>query len=205
MRAASAKVSAKRPKAKQPRGEVVVRRVLTVTLEHLARDGFARLSVPDVALAAGVNKTSVYRRWPTKADLVRDALSSSLGHGEAPPDTGSLRGDMLGLARAALVFVESPTGAGVLRTLLAEGANRELRAMAESIFRAQESANPRLVLQRAVARGELPADVDVKLVLTTVAGALMHRVLIEHARVTDDFLEGLIDLVLGGVRRVTAT
>ena len=65
--------------------------------EELARDGFERLSVPAVAEAAGLNKTSVYRRWPTKADLVRAALTSSMGHDAPTVDTGTLRGDLLAL------------------------------------------------------------------------------------------------------------
>lgn len=190
-----------RPKKKprQERGAPVVERVLATTIEHLARDGFERLSVPAVAEAAGLNKTSVYRRWPTKADLVRAALTSSMGHDAPTVDTGTLRGDLLALARTALGFVESPQGMGVLRTLLAEGANPEVRAVAAVMFREQESTGPRKVIKRAIARGELAPDVDVKLVLTTVAGALLHRVFIEQARVTDTFLERLIDLVISGV------
>lgn len=183
----------------------MVDRVLATTIEHLALHGFERLSVPAVAEAAGLNKTSVYRRWPTKGDLVRAALTASMGHDAPPNDTGTLRGDLLALARTALGFVESPQGMGVLRTLLAEGANPEVRAVATVMFREQESAGPREIILRAIARGELASDVDVALVLTTVAGALLHRVFIEQTRVTDAFLEGLIDLVISGVGRAPVT
>lgn len=182
------------------RGEPVVRKVLEVTLEQLALHGFERLSVPEIAALAGLNKTSVYRRWPTKGDLVREALTTSMGHAGEVPDTGDLRSDLLMLARAAVGFVESPQGMGVLRTLLAEGANPEVREFAASMIRQQETAGPRLVFKRAIARGDLAADTDVKLILTTIAGALMHRILIEQARVTDAFLERLIDLVLFGAK-----
>ena len=177
----------------------MVRRVLEVTLEQLAAQGFERLSVPEVAALVGLNKTSVYRRWPTKADLVRDALSTSMGHAAEVPDTGDLRADLLALARTAVAFVESPQGMAVLRTLFAEGANPEVRRLAASMLRHQEAVGPRLVLKRAIARGALPRGADVKLVLTTVAGALMHRIFVEQVRVTDAFLERLIDLVLVGV------
>lgn len=178
----------------------MVRKVLEVTLSQLALHGFERLSVPEVAALSGLNKTSVYRRWPTKADLVREALQSTMEHTNEAPDTGNLRADLLLLARAAVGFVESPQGMGVLRTLLAEGANPEVRQLAASMFQQQETAAPLIVLQRAKARGELSEDADLKLLLTTIAGALMHHILIEQERVTDALLERLIDLVLLGVK-----
>jgi AcrR family transcriptional regulator len=191
------------PKPNQPkqRGDSVVRRVLEVTLEHLAAHGFERLSVPEVAASAGLNKTSVYRRWPTKGDLVREALGASLGHTGETPDCGNLRTDLLVLAKSAVSFVESPLGMAVLRTLLAEGANPEIREMAASLFQQQETEGPRLVFARAITRGEISQDADIPLLLTTVAGALMHRIFIEHTSITDDFIERLIDLVLFGLKR----
>jgi AcrR family transcriptional regulator len=190
----------KKPQPKQ-RGEPVVRRVLEVTLEHLAAHGFERLSVPEVAASAGLNKTSVYRRWPTKRDLVREALGASLGHMGEVPDAGELRTDLLVLARLAVGFVESPLGMAVLRTLLSEGANPELREVAASLFQQQEAEGPRLAFARAIARGELPQNADIGLALTTLAGALMHRIFLEQTPVTDDFIERLMDLVLFGLKR----
>ena len=79
-----------------------MRRVLEVALEQLAAHGFERLSVPEVAAIAGLNKTSVYRRWPTKADLVREALAASMGHTAEALDSGDLRAALLALARTAV-------------------------------------------------------------------------------------------------------
>lgn len=182
------------------RGEPVVREVFEIALEQLAAQGFERLSLPEIAALAGLNKTSLYRRWPTKVDLVREALTASLGNPDALPDTGDVRSDLLAMARAAVAFVESPMGMAVHQTLLAESTHPEVREIAATISRQQETAGPRLVLRRAIARGDLPNDVDAKLLLTTIAGALMHRVFVEHVRVTDRFLEGLIDLVLFGAK-----
>jgi AcrR family transcriptional regulator len=186
---------------RKQRGEPVVRKVLAVTLEQLAVHGFERLSVPEVAALAGLNKTSVYRRWPTKGDLVRDALGTSMGHAREVPDTGDLRSDLLELARVAVGFVESPQGMGVLRTLFAEGANPEVRELAGAMLRQQDTEGPRRVFKRAIARGELPEDTDVRLLLTTIAGALMHRLFVEQQRVTEAFLQRLIDLVLLGAKK----
>ncbi len=178
-----------------------MRRVLEVALQQLAAHGFERFSVPEVAAIAGLNKTSVYRRWPTKADLVREALGASMGHTTEVIDSGDLRADLLSLARIAVVFVESPSGLAVLRTLLAESANPEVKGLAASMLHQQRAEGPALIFERAIARGELPKDTDVRLVLTTVAGAIMHRIFIEQTAVTENFLIRLIDMVLFGVKR----
>lgn len=181
------------------RGEPVVRRVLEVTLEQLAARGYAELSIPEIAAAAGLNKTSVYRRWPTKAELVQEALRVSLGHAEPPPDSGDLRQDMLAMAKTAVGFARSPLGLGVLRTLLAEGANPELRAIADAMIQARDGSGPRCVLERAIERGELPAGTDVRLILSVIAGTVVHRLLVEQGRLTGAELQRLVDLVLYGV------
>lgn len=178
-----------------------MRKVLEVALQQLAVQGYERLSVPEIAALAGLNKTSVYRRWPTKGDLVREALQVSMGNAGEVPDTGSLRSDLLLMARAAVAFVESPVGKGALRMLFAEGASPDVREFATSMFRQQETEGPRLVFKRAVGRGELSEDADIDTLLSTVAGALMHRAMVEQARITDGFLEKLVDLVLYGILR----
>jgi AcrR family transcriptional regulator len=181
----------------------VVDRVLEVAIAHLAAKGYAGLSVPDVALEAGVHKTSVYRRFATKAALVEAALGRAMGHDVTPPDTGTLRGDMLHVARAALAFVGSSAGMAVVRTLLADG-DAEVRAMAAAVLASQQQDAPRLVIVRGIARGELPADVDAPMVFRAIAGTLLHRMLLEQGPVDDAFLEGLVDLVLQGVQRLPA-
>ena len=77
------------------RSERVVRDVLRATIDELARSGYAALRVDDVAARAGVNKTTVYRRWPTKTDLVAAAIRASAGQHEPVPDTGSARRDLV--------------------------------------------------------------------------------------------------------------
>jgi AcrR family transcriptional regulator len=181
------------------RGATVVEKVLAITLQQLALTGYERLSVPEVAALAGLNKTSVYRRWPNKAALVRDAMHSTLGPADSAPDTGSLRGDLLALTRFAMAFAQSPLGMGVLRMLLAEGFNPDVRGLAVALFREQETQGHLLVFSRAIARGELHKDADIEMALSAVAGTLLQRIFVEQAPVTDAFLERLIELVLVGL------
>jgi AcrR family transcriptional regulator len=180
------------------RGAPVVARVLDATLEDLAERGYARLSVPDVAARAGVNKTSVYRRWPTKPALVAAALSRALGHDAPLPDTGDLRGDMRAFTLAAVAWAASPVGRAVLQTLHGEAGDAELRAVVSALLQAR-AASPLALFTRAQSRGELAADADVSLALTVIAGAIWHRMVIEAAPVSPAFVERLVALVAGGL------
>jgi AcrR family transcriptional regulator len=178
----------------------VVKAVLDATLTLLAEVGFARLSIPDVAVAANVNKTSIYRRWPTKAELVRDALGVAMSHADQAPDTGSLRGDLIALARTVGAFMQSPVGKAVVRIMLAEGGNPEVRALGSTAYQALGPQGPQVVVMRAIERGEWSRTTDPSLLLFTLAGAIMHRVLVEQREVPDKYIKQLVDLVLQGAR-----
>jgi AcrR family transcriptional regulator len=184
----------------QLRGDAVVKAVLDATLTLLAEVGFARLSIPDVAVAANVNKTSIYRRWPTKAELVRDALGVAMSHADQAPDTGSLRGDLIALARTVGAFMQSPVGKAVVRIMLAEGGNPEVRALGSTAYQALGPQGPQVVVMRAIERGEWSRTTDPSLLLFTLAGAIMHRVLVEQREVPDKYIKQLVDLVLQGAR-----
>lgn len=192
-----AKAPRKRP---QRRGAPVVERVLDLALEELSRVGFHRLSVPEIAESAGLNKTSVYRRWPTKEALVGAALERAMGHDAPLPDTGSLRADMLAFALAAASWADSPVGRGVLKTLMADGDAPEVRALVSRLVRAR-ARGPKAIFGRAMARGELAATADVPMALTVIAGALSQRIVVEGAPATPAFVRRLIDLVVDGLVR----
>jgi AcrR family transcriptional regulator len=184
----------------QQRGDKFVRLVLEATLKRLANVGYERLSVPDIAESAAVNKTSIYRRWPSKVELVRDALASAMTHANEPPDTGTLHGDLIELAKIVATFMQSPVGKSIIQIMLSEGADPELRTMARSAYGQSNSSGPWIVIKRAIERGELKTGIDPSRALFTIAGAIMHRVLVEQDKVTDTVLEQMIDVVLFGIQ-----
>jgi AcrR family transcriptional regulator len=188
----------KKPPLVQPRGDEFVQIVLETTLLHLAEVGFERLSIPQIAQITGVNKTSIYRRWPTKIELVRDTFSVAMQHAEHVPDTGALRSDLIELAQGLATFMQSPLGTAILRIMMAEGSNPELRALAQNTYQKGRKQGPFLVLQRAIARGELKTEVDPSMVLFTVAGAIIHRVFVEHGVADNAYLSKVVDLILLG-------
>jgi AcrR family transcriptional regulator len=171
--------------------------VLRATIEELARAGYGALAIEEVASRAGVNKTTVYRRWPTKAELVRAALRSMQEERTCEPDTGSLRGDLKALANTIIEFAESSEGQSILRMLLAEGTEPELSEIAVSLRR-ERACNPKVLIERAVARGELPRGVDGLLLMETLFGAIIQRLFISHEPLVPAFVEQLIDLLLRG-------
>jgi AcrR family transcriptional regulator len=182
----------------QARGEDFANKVLDATLTQLAALGFERLSIPQVADVAGVNKTSIYRRWPTKADLVRDALAIPLSQANEAPNTGALRTDLIALASNVAAFMQSRLGTALIRIMLAEGGNLEVRALANAAYGDAGKHGPWIVIQRAIERGEIKGDTDPSLMLFTLAGAIMHRVFVEQRQAPEEFLKEAVDLVLYG-------
>ncbi|WP_437982691.1 TetR/AcrR family transcriptional regulator [Sorangium sp. So ce117] len=203
MQATTAKRTAKRGSAKARalvRGEPVVRGILAATLEELASAGYRALRIEDVATRAGVNKTTVYRRWPTKEDLVRAALLSVTDEKIIPPNTGSLRGDLVALGRAIIEIQTSPVGQSLFHVCLSEGLDSELMTIARSL-RAVQEAGLRAIIEAAVARGELAPSADPLLPCELLAAYLRHRMLADRTIVDEAQLAHVVDVILQGVLR----
>jgi len=184
-------------RAPRCRGAPVVRAVLEATLDELAQVGYGALSVERVAARAGVNKTTVYRRWPTRTALVEAALRSFV---EALPDlepTGDIRADLLAVARRQYLGMSAPRGRSVMRMLLAGDCDPDLVALAGAI-RARFDAPARAVIERAVARGELRRDADPVVLLNVMAGWLIHALFRERATVSEARLRSVVGLLLDG-------
>lgn len=190
----------RRRDAGRPRGQPVTDAVLEATLAELATSGPAGLSVERVAQRADVHKTTVYRRWPTREALIAAALEGlAVGVATRAPDTGSLRGDLLGLLGPVADLLARPEGRAVARAALTAPAEPHVAALAARRLEAPSAAAIEGLVARARARGEWRADAAPELVLPTLVGALLHRTLLEHATPDAPWLEGVVDLVLRGV------
>jgi AcrR family transcriptional regulator len=191
---------AKRRHAGRPRGEPVVDAVLEATLAEIAENGIDGLSVERIARGAAVNKTTVYRRWPTRAALVAAALESVLEDVSArAPDTGTLRGDLLDLLGGIGDFLAEPAGRALLRAALSEGPGGELAELATRRLEGHASIGIESLVSRARARGEWRRGVPDEQVVFTLVGAMIHRVALESGPISPDWLESVVDLVLLGV------
>ncbi len=176
----------------------VVSDVLIATAEELSRVGYASLRVEDVASRSGVNKTTIYRRWPTKPELVGAALRAVWESPEVP-DTGSLRTDLLTSLKKTTAFAVSPIGRGLTRVIQVERAHPELEPIARSLR--EDFRNIReLLVQRGIARQELPPSTDARFLTDLVTAPIFYRLFTEGEAVDATFIENVIDVVLCGVR-----
>jgi AcrR family transcriptional regulator len=150
--------------------------VLEATLEALGEVGLDGLSVGDVAARSGVHETSIYRRWGTRERLMVDALLSNSEQRLPIPDTGSLRGDLDAFASELAAYLSSPLGAALVRALATsdDAAVREGRA---EFWQARHELAKEMI-ERAIARGEVPATTDPRLVLEALIGPLHFRALL---------------------------
>jgi AcrR family transcriptional regulator len=173
------------------RGEITtaLRRAL---LEELAAVGYGRLSIEAVARRAGVAKTAVYRRWTSKLEMVLEVVAEVAGQRLSLPDTGSLRGDLELVLRLMAHALEHPLASQIIPDLLAE-AGRDPQ-MAQTLHQALRDAQKDVGVQlidRAVARGELPADTDFDVALDLVVGPLYWRLAVARQPLSPDYLPSL--------------
>jgi AcrR family transcriptional regulator len=180
------------------RSDRVVRAVIRAALDEIARVGYGPLRVDDVAARAGVNKTSVYRRWPTKPDLVDAAIRAVGGSADPLPDTGSIRRDLVEILRRALAAASSSDGRAIVRLFMTEGRDPDVQRITSNIK--NDTARKRIeVVKRAQRRGEIPASADARLVVDAIVMPLMTRALRDEEPVDDDTIVRLVDIVLTGV------
>lgn len=178
----------------------VVEQVLTATIELLAEHGYAALRVDEVAGRSGVNKTTIYRRWPTKSQLVAAALGFYKPESPAP-DTGDLEADLVELFVTSLSRFDSKIIRGLMRMFHVERNDPEVdQILAGS--RARIVASRRVRFDTAVARGELPMETDVELVLQILSSAVYTRVHAFNAMPSRKVVADIVKLVISGARAV---
>ena len=183
----------------RPRSEASHHAIIEATLELLIEAGYGSLTMEGVRARAGVGKATIYRRWSSKEELVRDAIVF-LHHAFDTPDTGSLRGDFGALAMAVRASA-SRGGATLMPRLLGEAVNDpELFAIFRANLVEPRRAALRTVLERAVARGEIRDDVDVELMIDLFAGPPVYRLLITGGDMSQMFsVEDQMDALMNGL------
>jgi AcrR family transcriptional regulator len=188
----------------RPRDEEADAAILEAALALLSEQGYGGLRMEAVAAKAGVAKATVYRRWPDKLSLAIAAIGRIP---ELPPvDTGSLLGDLRALRTALVALFRTTRLAGVLPALAAERM-RHTAAAAKINALIQARYQPWVaVIERAIARGELPhcAAADARLIADLLAGVLMQRVFFTGGRVDERAWQTVIAIVVNGIRAAGA-
>jgi len=176
-------------------------RVLSAASQILHQEGYARLTMERVAAESGVAKTTLYRRWPTKAALCMDLYLDVAGRELQDPDTGDVASDLRHIANT-VVQLQTRTVAGpAFIGLIAEAqVNPETRTAFLAEFAERRREVTRRILRRAIQRGELRADTDIDLVIDALGGAVTFRLMQGHAPLSAEFADALVTLVLFGCK-----
>src|ERR1019366_5015136 len=153
----------------RPRSEAADRAILHAATGLLAERGLSGMSIEEVAARAGVGKATIYRRWPSRGVLALDAFLAEFQQQQPLPDTGTLRGDLLGALTAWVRAVTQSSAGRMLAGLIAEA----------------QRAQHTIMLERAIERGELSGTVDKEVLLDLLFGAAYHRLLHGHQPLSD--------------------
>ncbi|MFF7800627.1 TetR/AcrR family transcriptional regulator [Streptomyces olivaceus] len=193
-------------RAGRPRSAAADTAILAATRAALVDLGWSKLTLGDVATRAGVAKTTLYRRWAGKNELVVDAVAELFDELELP-DSGSLAADIEGVVLQFATILARPEAASGLMAVVAESTRDG--ALRERIRTSIVERQKRLVLEgraRAEARGELPPEPDagqagrtVDLIFDLVAGAVVHRTLVSAGAADEEWVRDLSRVLLTGL------
>ena len=177
------------------RSEDSRRAILAAAVELVGEHGYGPLTVEKIAARAGTGKQTIYRWWPTKADVVMEALVEKADLHVPVPDDGSLAADLRAFLEASVALGRAPQVVAILRALMAEAQLDEgFGARFRDGFIENRRAALRTVLERAAERGELPrASVDT--LLDVVFGVIWYRVLTGRVMGADGVVDELVALV----------
>ena len=190
----------------RPRDPNMEERVRQAACDLYGRVGWSGFSIDAVAREARVGKSSIYLRWPDQTALLLDTLEARIAL-PLDTDTGSLRSDLIVLSRSIFDLLASDVGDVVVR-LSAEARSVPELAPRWADFVGAQAAAMRAITQRGIARGDLPENAPVTLMLDALFGALlMHYMATPPSRMrrlakgADDYTEALVDMVLAALPR----
>jgi AcrR family transcriptional regulator len=181
----------------RPRDVRAAGAILEASVAVLADKGPSGFTVDEVAARAGCGKATIYRRWPSRADLL---VETAHHMGLEPPasDTGSLREDLVSvLAALGTKMRDTPTGR-ILPGIIAEASVDARMKQVLAGFIDDRRRRPREMVERGIRRGELPADTDVDLLLDLMGGTVIYRELIACQPTDEPTVRALVDVVLAG-------
>jgi AcrR family transcriptional regulator len=169
--------------------------LLGVTLQLLQQHGYERLTVDEVAATARASKATMYRRWPTKADLVYAAVLEGISQQAVTPDTGNLRDDLVEIGE--VVSRQAKEHTATMRAVLAENSrDAELGDVVRQRFFGQRKKELAAVLQRAVDRGEIEAEAVHDELWDLMPGYLVYRAVVQDRPPTRRTVTALVDEVI---------
>ena len=189
-----------KPRHGRPRTAGIDEAILIAARELLTELGYAQVTMDAAAARARTSKAAIYRRFGSKTELMFAAAVHS-PHATAPSDTGSLRGDLLALAERIRSDMTAPLAREVAPQVVADIArSRDVARRFRKVFVEGEQAEIASILERAVPRGEVPADIDAITTNRMLGGSLFFSIFVVGETPTDGDLELLVDVLAAGLR-----
>lgn len=190
-----------RPRGR-PRSEAARTAILAAAMALLLDEGLHAMSMDDLAERAGVSKATIYRWWASKELLALDALATEWATPSSirQRDTGNLRGDLLAVLRPWIRQVnEGPFGRVIAGLVAQAQTDADFATLYREHFVQPRRAAMRVVLRRAIARGEIAPDTDLEVTLDLLYGPIYHRLLHRHAPLNDRFIKDVVDAVIKAI------
>ena len=171
--------------------------VFEATLELLQEQGYEALSFPTIAERADVHKTTLYRRWETKEQLVLDAVENRVTQKIPLPDTGTLRTDLIHLVQHFATVLYSPLGQVLLQMSPVLSSSPSIGSFSKNYW---QHRYPYLkpLFDRAIARGELSPQTDLQLLFEMLLGVLFVHVYVLGESLDSTLAERIVDLLMSG-------
>lgn len=184
----------------RPRSIHADQAILQATLDLLAEVGYQSMSIEAIASRAGVGKTTIYRRYTSKEELVADAIES-FRDDLATPDTGSFWGDMDILINNAAKKIDSPLGRQTLALIISTASsNPQFAEVYWTKYTKVRREALSKVLKRAKSRGEIHKDADIELVIDLLSGSLYYALIFKPiTEPVEAYMRRTMNLLLKGI------
>ena len=184
----------------RPRSTHADQAILQATLDLLAEVGYQSMSIEAIAARAGVGKTTIYRRYTSKEEIVADAIES-LREDISIPDTGSFWGDMDILIKNAAKKIDSPLGRQTLALIISTASSNPQFAQVywKKYTQVRREAFSQ-VLERAKLRSEIDSSADIDLIIDLLSGSLYYTLIFKPTtEPVEAYMRRTMDILLKGI------
>lgn len=174
--------------------------VMAAVIEELSEHGYAGARLERVAARAAVAKTTIYRRWGSLDGLLADLMAERAAQEIPVPDEGDLGSDLRVLARHAVASVRDPAVRAALASIVAAAVQSPAAREVLTRFLAGRTATMTVIVDRAVQRGEVPADTDAAGIIRTVTALIYYRLFIAGEEASEELADSAAAIATAAAR-----
>ena len=188
-----------RPRRGRPPSEAARLAALAAAGALLEEGGLPLVTIEAVSARSGVGKPTIYRHWPNRLAVAIDAFAARMARQVPPADLGDARSDLAEQVRRVAAFYSTHAGTVLAQLLGATAADPAAAQQLRDRFLAGRWAETTLMWQRAVARGEVRADIPPQVAIDVLFSPIIYRLLVGHGPIDRQSASAIADAVLGGL------